>query len=208
MNFSHFIKTILLLSISILTACSTHIEKVKSNDVVQAFLVDKDNLYVVGQNYDYQFSQGNIDVLQKVLMLPFINKMKDPSILIEIHDGKKLKGYYDVSFVKEQLSKKEQKVLMDEYGFTQSNNGRTLFKRFYADGILSQLQNRNELLSKYPLTNKLSIQLEFFEKSKKITGEDIAKVVLLPVAIPVAVVGTVLAFPIYFIWVVAESAHK
>lgn len=131
----------LLLSLLFLISCSSVTTKGENRlEAINAFVLDKDKLYVIGQYHDFEFQSNTmpvnpnagldeqfaqmsrgVDIIKSLDMLnhpPYKNNILAIKVTIDITNQATVRGYYDVYLNPDETDKYDKKVLADNYQLT------------------------------------------------------------------------------------------
>lgn len=205
----------ILLMILFLNACSsyTQIDSNKSGDVikVKSALIENDNLYIVSDSTNYHFKGGAITALKKFATSKYNEKVIYFSASLGIM-GNVVNGSYMIYLDPKDFTIDELDDLASTYHFYrsnyQSNNDEEMIKnqipnyenrffiigKFYANGEMVNLSNKDELLEKYSLPKPVFANVNYY--SKHLKPSDTLKTIAV---MPLQAISLILVAPLYII---------
>lgn len=205
----------ILLMILFLNACSsyTQIDSNKSGDVikVKSALIENDNLYIVSDSTNYHFKGEAITALKKFATSKYNEKVIYFSASLGIM-GNVVNGSYMIYLDPKDFTIDELDDLASTYHFYrsnyQSNNGEEMIKnqipnyenrffiigKFYANGEMVNLSNKDELLEKYSLPKPVFANVNYY--SKHLKPSDTLKTIAV---MPLQAISLILVAPLYII---------
>lgn len=205
----------ILLMILFLNACSsyTQIDSNKSGDVikVKSALIENDNLYIVSDSTNYHFKGGAITALKKFATSKYNEKVIYFSASLGIM-GNVVNGSYMIYLDPKDFTIDELDDLASTYHFYrsnyQSNNDDEMIKnqipnyenrffiigKFYANGEMVNLSNKDELLEKYSLPKPVFANVNYY--SKHLKPSDTLKTIAV---MPLQAISLILVAPLYII---------
>ncbi len=166
-----FIKFAFIYFLSLILVGCTYSDKTLNTqkETLYAFALDKDNLYIAGQLYDYQVSAKNEQEFLDFLHSDLIKKVANIKVDDIRHKVKSREVSTHITFDLDKNLTKEQKELLKNKFSEHSNELKSV--DFYLDNInLIKLENKAQILEKGKLSKP--IMADFVNHSEKITGVD------------------------------------
>lgn len=205
----------ILLMVLFLTACSsyTKIDSNKSGDIikVKSALIENDNLYILSDSTNYHFKGEAITALKKFATSKYNQKVIYFSASLGIM-GSVVNGSYMIYLDPKDFTIDELDELASTYHFYrsnyQSNSDEEMIKnqipnyenrffiigKFYANGEMVNLSNKDELLEKYSLPKPIFVNVNYY--SKHLTPSDTLKTIAV---MPFQAISLILVAPLYII---------
>lgn len=205
----------ILLMVLFLTACSsyTKIDSNKSGDIikVKSALIENDNLYILSDSTNYHFKGEAITALKKFATSKYNQKVIYFSASLGI-TGSIVNGSYMIYLDPKDFTIDELDELASIYHFYssnyQSNSDEEMIKnqipnyqnrffiigKFYANGEMVNLSNKDELLDKYSLPKPIFVNVNYY--SKHLTPSDTLKTIAV---MPFQAISLILVAPLYII---------
>lgn len=165
-----------------LVACSTKTEQVsQERERLLAFLIANNQLYVIGEKNDYQFSGPNIDKFDRFMKSNYTKYIQKAEVSISITDASNVKINYQGML--KTLPETDKQAIREKYELRSNNS-----IYFETTGQLVKLQNRDEILAKNPVNSSFFANVSYYKGSLDI-GEGIKSILMLPIAV-VAILPT------------------
>ena len=205
----------ILLMVLFLTACSSYtiIDSNKSGDIikVKSALIENDNLYILSDSTNYHFKGEAITALKKFATSKYNQKVIYFSASLGIM-GSVVNGSYMIYLDPKDFTIDELDELASTYHFYrsnyQSNSDEEMIKnqipnyenrffiigKFYANGEMVNLSNKDELLEKYSLPKPIFVNVNYY--SKHLTPSDTLKTIAV---MPFQAISLILVAPLYII---------
>lgn len=205
----------ILLMVLFLTACSsyTKIDSNKSGDIikVKSALIENDNLYILSDSTNYHFKGEAITALKKFATSKYNQKVIYFSASLGIM-GSVVNGSYMIYLDPKDFTIDELDELASTYHFYRSNylsnsdeemiknqipnyeNRFFIIGKFYANGEMVNLSNKDELLEKYSLPKPIFVNVNYY--SKHLTPSDTLKTIAV---MPFQAISLILVAPLYII---------
>lgn len=215
-----------------LTGCVTRIsEPTDSIERIYAFMIEKDKIYLIGEQSDYLLQNQDVSAMQAFLTSSFAKQTLFFTMKLDSLDSD-VKGEYVVYLDESKYNKEEKEKLQKQYWFnpisyihsdlipavraknaTWQANQPALKRQYRAFGQRLRFKNREEILNKYRLAQPINITLTSRTSSKQVIADDIASDIavngiFIPVYITYATVFTVVGTPIIITTAVIHIMEK
>lgn len=195
----------------LLASCITHISlPTQITERIHAFMIDRDKIYLVGEQADYLLQNQDVEAMQRFLSSPYAKQTLFFTMRLDRIDND-VTGEYAVYLDESKYSKEEKEKLQKQYWFNPISHIRTdllpavklknpnwkanqsaLKRQYRAFGKRVHLKNRAEILSKYAMQKPIDVILTERTSRKEVIADDIALefakgVVLFPVSVAYSV---------------------
>lgn len=203
----------------LLASCITHISlPTQTTERIHAFMIDRDKIYLIGEQADYLLQNQDVEAMQRFLSSPYAKQVLFFTMKLDRIDNN-VSGEYAVYLDESKYSKEEKEKLQKQYWFNPIShihtdllravktrnpkwkaNQSALKRQYRAFGKRVRLKNRAEILSKYAMQNPMNVALTERTSRKEVIVDDIALefakgVVLFPVAVAYSVAFVAVATP-------------
>lgn len=186
-----------------LVGCTSQTELDVKTEKLHSFLIVENKLYAVGELHDYEFENKLVTELNHFLQSPFANKIQGIEVAFAIKDSPNVKGSYQVSLSPKALSEQEMEKLKTDFGF--ELDAEQLIKTYHADGKVVKLANREEILQKFRFKQPLDATLTYYNTRNQMNA--VAEGAISIVMLPVGIAASVIALPVFVIWVASCAYH-
>ncbi|KNE86372.1 hypothetical protein [Aggregatibacter aphrophilus] len=192
----------LFISVFFFIGCTTNKEEIsKKTEVIQAFFIANNNIYVIGDLNSYQFSSSKSEDVQH--FINFLNS-KDMKAFKEAHidrieknsEDNKIKAFISIELDSEKLTEKERQSLFNKPDVYKSSQGNPDLFFGISHGELVKLQNKDEILMKGKLSKPLKTN---FIEYKNTRGFDRGPDAPSPGLLAAFTVGAIVVIPLAII---------
>ncbi|MDF7670669.1 hypothetical protein PT276_05580 [Orbaceae bacterium ESL0721] len=211
---------IFLLSVLSLVGCSNKTKIVEERpEAINAFVIDNDKLYVIGEYHDFEFTDNDIAKSMAAINSPLYKEnILAIDIIIQITNQSEVYGFYNIYLDPNKTDKLDEQLLQENHIYKSGTlplkmvekvkiaypnwdeNQKVYSSRFHSKGQVIKLKNRDEILQKYELPVPLIADTKYFKTEKDIAG-GVTTMVMLPVAV-VAII------PMMAVWGIACAANS
>lgn len=228
-------KKLYLILFCLLTGCITHIsEPTQKVERIQAFMIEDDKIYLVGEQADYLLQNQDVKAMQFFLKSTYAKQAVFFTMKLDGLDNE-VKGEYAVYLDESKYSTEEKEQLQKQYWFNpihhihpnllplfkqQNPHWRTeqiaLKRQYRAFGKRVHFKNRDEILRKFSMPEPIEVALTQRTSRKEVIADDIAlelaaATLFMPVYVTYATLTTTAIAPIAIpqgIIYVLEKQHK
>ncbi|WP_439328268.1 hypothetical protein [Lonepinella sp. BR2357] len=161
-----------------LVGCVTHTQTTKSKEQISAFFIEKETLYLLGEQYDYELTGRDVVNLDKLIRSPYMKNIVTVKTELSANNNNAF-GIYTVYIDPTHLSEKEKSELMKVYWFNEiteispnviamikqtkpnwHENGSLLKRQYQAKGKLGKFKERNQILQAYTFPKTINVNFE------------------------------------------------
>jgi len=186
-------KKLYLILICLLTSCVTHINKpIKTTEKIYAFMIEKNKIYLIGEQSDYLLQNQDVEAMQHFLTSPYAKQTLFFTMKLDSLDNE-ITGEYTVYLDESKYSKEEKEQLQKQYWFNPISyihsdflsavklrnpnwkaNQPALKRQYRAFGKRIRFNNRDEIISKFSMPEPIEISLVRRTSHKEVIADDIA----------------------------------
>ena len=220
-------KTLYLILACLLVGCVTHIgEPKQSTEHIHAFMLDKNKIYLLGEQSDYLLENQDVSAMRTFLNSPYAKQTLFLTMKLDA-TGNEVKGEYAVYLDSSKFSHEEKEKLQKDFWFNPIShihpdllpavkarhpnwkaNQPALKRQYRAFGKLVKLKNRDEILRKYAMKSPIAVELTKREAYQENIADEIAwelaaRTVFVPIYVAYGVVLTAAAVPMMAIYIVS-----
>ena len=186
-------KKLYLFLICLLTSRVTHINKpIKTTEKIYAFMIEKNKIYLIGEQSDYLLQNQDVEAMQHFLTSPYAKQTLFFTMKLDSLDNE-VTGEYTVYLDESKYSKEEKEQLQKQYWFNPISyihsdflsavklrnpnwkaNQPALKRQYRAFGKRIRFNNRDEIISKFSMPEPIEISLVRRTSRKEVIADDIA----------------------------------